>query len=259
MNAARAAKVKHALRGNALFGGWLKQNDMTAFCGRYPFSGVGEYSYRRLEQEEPFSTHPASYFELLKTTGRGFFLASSTDFETDRFAAGFINSKDSLGLYLHYRSGGVDSIQTVESILEGPPKRWKHVYLHQNVPQPPSIGLGKTPESCTQDLVVALEQIMAFSQKHVNGGFMQSFQSALNRIKLPPSEDIAELSIYGGMLTMEEIRLFSAANMNVFGALGSWNDVVDWTPEYERVSAQLFGAITQALICVVNQSYMRLA
>lgn len=113
----------------------------------------------------------------------------------------------------------------------------------------------RTLEQVAEWVKLVLQNALEYAKGIGQQNFAVSFDEALTLLKadrlLPPYGLALE-----GQLPLEASRLLAAANAGwVFGGMGSWNDIGDESPEYEKVSGNLFEVLTIALVESVNRSF----
>ena len=121
----------------------------------------------------------------------------------------------------------------------------------------------KSESSANQDLLAAegrlltaLGEIHGFSAKHNCGGFTECFAKGIASLagsgRHGYHKDLAPDGLLG---TRATAVLDACQSAWVFGGMGSWNDMGfggDDGKEYERVSAQLFDSLTEAISAATN-------
>jgi hypothetical protein len=146
----------------------------------------------------------------------------------------------------------------------GEPEAWQKVERrHPNPEQMPRVEFHEGEEVAgspvdgvearAESLAAALREIEAYARKADLGGFADHFARCRETIGgADPSGGLARL--FAGMLSPAAVGLFVAAvESDVFGGMGSWNDVSSYDdPEYRDVSDRLFRALQPALLAAVN-------
>ncbi|MBN1209223.1 MAG: hypothetical protein JXB05_30475 [Myxococcaceae bacterium] len=113
--------------------------------------------------------------------------------------------------------------------------------------------------ACRGGLASALEAVREFSERHELRYWSKHFRRCLLRLSLEPQplEDVQELLQLVGV-PVPAVQLVNAAMASeVFGGMGSWNDLAFDGPdaeEYQRLSNRLLLAVKAALRAGLNSS-----
>jgi hypothetical protein len=107
-------------------------------------------------------------------------------------------------------------------------------------------------------LLAALNDIRSFSMRQRCDGFTECFQRAIESLTTPQRHgyhrDLAPANV---LVPEAEAILDACQSAWVFGGMGSWNDMGfdgDDGREYDRVSEQLFVAVTDAISAAATSS-----
>ena len=109
-------------------------------------------------------------------------------------------------------------------------------------------------------LFISLERIRAFAGSHDCNEFAQLFEKGIMSLTTSKRSGYHQDLAPPESLPVQAAALLDACQSAwVFGAMGSWNDLgfsgEDQT-EYDRVSEQLFVAVTQAIVAAGNASFI---
>jgi hypothetical protein len=113
--------------------------------------------------------------------------------------------------------------------------------------------------ACRSSLASALEAVRAFAERQGLKYWSKHFRRCLLRLSLEPQplEDLLELLLING-LPVPAVQLVNAAMAaDVFGGMGSWNDLAFDGPDakqYEHLSNQLLQAMKAAFRAGINSS-----
>jgi hypothetical protein len=105
-------------------------------------------------------------------------------------------------------------------------------------------------------LRAAIDDARALATTMDLSNFRPNFERALRALE-PRGErcgDHRDLAPEGVLDETSAFVLDACQSAWVFGGMGSWNDVGDYDPSYERVSTNLFAAITTAIVVATNRS-----
>jgi hypothetical protein len=250
-----------ALRGCNVVGFWPE-----ALVFR--FSKSCDFRSVEGERDELIAADPLAWFEMLRAQKcRGLRLhqrprrrgPKQTLPVSDRMLAGFVGGGPA---WLIEQLGAGDSAiwQGVDRLgdrREPARKIWLHTYLRE--PAIAQQGDAAPPISqAFADLAAALAQIEALAARMGLGGWAEVFSSASARLAGAGAADDAlagDFKRYAGY-SDEHCRLLAASSAGwVFGAMGSWNDIVPdakQAPDYEAASERLFAALNQAVCALAN-------
>jgi len=178
---------------------------------------------------------------------------------SDRMSAGFVGGGGIWALGVRLRGATEYWMSRWEIFNQDDMEQQSWKVTYGRVGRQPGIispGLGKS--AVRSDFISSLLQIRAFSEKN-NCDFTEFFSRALKSLK----EDSAEheyhkdLWVAGTLSESSQAILDAAQSAWVFGGMGSWNDMMfegDEEREYERVSEQLFSALTGAICFAANET-----
>jgi hypothetical protein len=178
---------------------------------------------------------------------------------SDRMSAGFVGGGGIWALLVRFRGATEYWMARWELWKEGDSEQpiWRVIYGRVGR-RPGMISPNLESRAVRADLTSALLQIQAFSVKH-NCGFTEFFSRALESLKENSSEYgyHKDLWIAGSLSESSRSLLDAAQSSWVFGGMHSWNDMIfegDDEQEYERVSDQLFSALTGAICFVASET-----
>jgi hypothetical protein len=198
-----------------------------------------------------------SWFQILKHRGLTDIKLSIRDVEQDRFLLGFANSSPNI-LVCRYQNGSITCFSPYSS-FDSKTRRWDVLNTEQRCDG--LLGHPTHIENNIDEFRNVLMKIRDFAVRIGSDHYGDVFQSALN--VLSGSTDYVHLR-YGmpiPQLPLEHLRLFeAAAQSDVFGAMGSWNDDPSGMAEskglgreYETLSAELLKQNRIAIQYAVNE------
>ena len=146
-----------------------------------------------------------------------------------------------------------------------PGKTWKVTYGYSKPTTTPNIGNEDIDVTCER-LITALKNIKKYSEPHKSlKWYTDRFSSALNVMmkvdhKLESRKYIYHSDLYPeGSLDEKAMAILSACQMsNVFGGMGSWNDLPPHDgpyAEYKKVSDEMYLAMNEGFVVATNSSY----
>ncbi|OJT19431.1 hypothetical protein BO221_34135 [Archangium sp. Cb G35] len=114
-------------------------------------------------------------------------------------------------------------------------------------------------DSARAELAASIEAVQAFAHAHSLRSWEKHFRRALLRLSLEPQplEDLVELLLLNGLPTPAIQLALCAAASDVFGGMGSWNDMSFEGQDHERyvaLSDRLFASTRTALRTSLNSS-----
>jgi hypothetical protein len=114
-------------------------------------------------------------------------------------------------------------------------------------------------DTARAELAATLEAILEFAHAHSLRSWEKHFRRALLRLSLEPQplEDLVELLLLNALPTPAIQLALCAAASDVFGGMGSWNDMSFEGPDGERylaLSDRLFASTRTALRTSLNHS-----
>jgi hypothetical protein len=183
---------------------------------------------------------------------------------SDRMSAGFVGGGGIWALGVRFRGATEYWMARWEVSNQDVPERpiWSVTYGKVGR-QPGTVSSDVGFPAVRSDLNSALLQIRAFSKIHNHGDFTEFFSRALKSLNESSSEQgyHKDLWIPGTLSESSGAIMDAARTAWVFGGMGSWNDIIfngDDEIEYERVSDQLFSALTGAICFAANQTDVEL-
>lgn len=240
-------------------------NSTCIFCDAVRFVHVSKTPFGKMREEGVAET-PDAWFGYLQAAQVSAIRLSSTPQKrpkiADRMSAGMIGGGRTWTMEARGRDGKrAVWLSRWEVWDQNAPERriWRVTYYGARVKpsgSPPATDL----EAVAGRLRSALEDVHGFSQRHRCGGFTDSFAQAIDALESRGAKrhgyhrDLAP----DGVLPAIAASLLDACQPAwVFGGMGSWNDLAfqgeDQT-EYERTSARLFAAVTEAIQAGANAS-----
>jgi hypothetical protein len=113
--------------------------------------------------------------------------------------------------------------------------------------------------ACRASLASALEAVRAFAERQDLKYWSKHFRRCLLRLSLEPQplEDILELLLLNGLSVSAAQLVNAAMASDVFGGMGSWNDLAFDGPddrEYQALSNRLLQAMKAAFRAGINSS-----
>lgn len=238
-------------------------NSTFQFCDRVAFVSIGR-SWFGKPKETMVAPDPDAWFAHLAARGaRGVrLLRRSQDLAwiSDRMTAGLAGGGGDWMMAVRY-AGKTEywtsrwDVWDQDAPLQ---KIWRVRYFlastHRSEPEPRRRLEGALPA-----LKLALEQIHAFAKRKDCRGFMDCFQRATLTLE-------RAMPLYGyhrdlcpeDMATPAALAVLDAAQSAwVFGGMGSWNDLAfegEDSKDYERVSAELFSTLNDAICAAANET-----
>lgn len=262
MNGEIAQRVALVCHGNGVVSGrnildHFAANSTLQFCASIAFTG----------HESQIASNPEQWFAaLLKQGVYGLRLAQAPRNNPellDRVTAGFSGGGSSWAIEVAKRDGMSDFYVARWTVgnREAPDRRlWLVDYLLvTTVPTPsfPATSLQATAD----ELISALQQIHTFALTIHADNFAALFAQALDTLANPSTRHGYHQDLFpAGTLSPAAAALLDACQSAwVFGGMGSWNDMGINDSEYERVSDNLYRAITSAIPIAANQSFRPLS
>lgn len=132
---------------------------------------------------------------------------------------------------------------------------FEYLFVGAGEPAPTEPGVS----TCRASLASALEAVQSFAGKQGLKSWSKHFRRCLLRLSLEPQplEDLVELLLING-LPVPAVQLVNAAlAADVFGGMGSWNDLAFDGPdalEYQQLSNRLLGAMKAAFRAGLNSA-----
>lgn len=272
MNGPIAQLVAIALHGNGILAGtpatsdFLQTNTSAQFCEtvrfvRYEraFFGFGR------EQEVAVAESPNRWFSYLQENGAARLLirwqAGRDSTTPDRMLAGFVGGGGEWALIVRFDDGRFERWMAKWEV--GDQKRsdrkiWRVTYACVSTGREAPAAV--VPEEVARAaLKTALTEIHAFSARLKCDPFTQHFERGLAAIAHEAGAAAYHRDLWpeNGLPTGAGDLLNACQCAWVFGGMGSWNDMgFDGADgkEYERVSEQLFRAMTAAIPAAVECS-----
>ena len=270
MNGPIAQLVAITLHGNGILSGspaaadFLRANTTAQFCETVRFVrfekawfGLGK------ETEVQIADTPDQWFCYLKERGAERLMIrwqESRDTKTpDRMLAGFVGGGGVWTLNIRFMDGHCERWMAKWAVgdQKRPDRRiwWVTYACVSTGSEAPAAVVSE--ENARATLKTALTEIQAFSLRMKCDTFTQSFERGLKALAHEPNADVYHQDLWPAKLLPSEAEdlLIACQYAWVFGGMGSWNDMgFDGADgkEYERVSEQLFRAVTAAIPSAVE-------
>ena len=223
--------------------------------------------------EKPIAPTPDDWFILLKKENAVGIQLSRTSQDKpgdlDRNTAGFVGGGGLWELLVTYKNGSnsVWNLQKKIGNKDHPfSKIWRNSYGTQKNVESPDIFDGKS--DITRDkLLKCLEEIYKLSSKHKEIEFYTNiFKCALSVLKentiiqeCKKAHYFDDLYPEGGLDELNHFILLASQISDVFGGMGTWNDIwvdgLDYD-EYSRTSENLFLAMNEGFIVAANSTFI---
>lgn len=210
--------------------------------------------------ETPYAEDPNAWFDRLADEGcqglRAQWTPSSEGLEEDRRTVSFVGGGGRWILEAIYEDGSDiwEARWTLGDQAHPQRKIWRVTYgriAKRWKTAPASLW---SIEQIAGALEAVLRQAIAYAKKADLQNFAIAFDGAIALLKADALEPPFGLAL-PGQLPVLAARLLAAANAAwVFGGQGSWNDIGDSGPEYEKLSDDLFKILTASLVEAVNRS-----
>jgi hypothetical protein len=243
---------------------FFPDNSTCRFCDRINFVEIKTPLIGK-QRESAIADSPDEWFSYLKQReAHGIRLLherQNLPGISDRMSAGFVGGGGIWALGVRFRRGTEYWMARWEVCDQNDPDRpvWKVTYgrVGRQIGTVPSLIESTAVRS---DLISALLQIRAFAEKHDCKDFTEFFSRALDSLNENSSKHGYHNDLWiAGTLSESSCAIIDAAQSAwVFGGMGSWNDMIfsgDDEMEYERVSDQLFSALTGAICFAANETY----
>ncbi len=265
MNGPLAQLVAIALHGSSALSGrqaapdFLGKNSTAQFCESIRFVRVTRSWFgvgRPVEVE--VSSNPDAWFDFLRAKGGVRVLVqwkpNRASKVPDRMFAGFVGGGGEWELNVRYADGHCERwlpSWEVHDRSRADRRIWRVRYVQvfagkEIAPsvEPTSIALS--------GFVSALEEIRAFSAKKSLDWFTNQFGQGVKALQTSEAVEYYHKDLWPeGFISPTGENLLKACQCSwVFGGMGSWNDMMfdgEDGAEYERVSEQLFKALTVAI------------
>lgn len=257
--------------GNALLKGdtvpgFFPGNSTCQFCERVTFVELRKPLLVTL-REIQVAKKPDEWFAYLKgRDARGIRLACQPQNDpqiSDRMSAGFVGGGGTWSMEALFPNKRCEFWQARWEVWnQNAPERrvWRVTYgrVAETKSKPYA---SQNLEATEERLLKALREISAFSERHDCGGFTDSFSQGISSLTSAERHGYyKDLSPPGLLPARASAVLDAAQSAWVFGGMGSWNDMgfngADGK-EYDRVSEQLFQALTEAICVAVNAALQK--
>jgi hypothetical protein len=268
MNGDVAQIVALTCHGNAVLRGkktsrFFPSNSTCRFCDRIEFVEMVKPLFRN-QREKVVAQTPDSWFQWLARKGAsGIRLWWSRGNEVgtpDRMLAGFVGGGGTWTMEVRVPSG-MSALWVARHDVwnqDAPDNKiWRVTYGHvsdQDRSTLPELDM----LAVSEHLLIALQDIHRFSDAHDCGGFTRCFDRAIGYLTTSNRSGFPnDLAPKGSISPVAEAILDACQSAWVFGGMGFWNDMgFDGKDqlEYNRVSKELFEALTDSLSSVATSS-----
>ncbi|WP_256010192.1 hypothetical protein [Desertivirga xinjiangensis] len=251
------------LQGRQIYTQYFKENTTYRFCGNVEFRGYRETFFTRREVQ--IGTSPEEWFDYLKQCRCS---ALTLDFEysadqslvKDYKSAGFVGGGGRWAIKAFYPKDLDFWFPLWDSTDENAKdqKIWGVRYYSLDIMKV-ALGYSESLQQVREQLYRVLDQVSEFAQQHNLEPWGAIFQEALFTLSSKtPQEDYYYHDLLPPDVYSKEAEqvLFSAAKANVFGGMGSWNDMGfgddKVSARYEELSSLLYDTIVKAIQVSVN-------
>lgn len=265
-------KVAQALALVAVGNAALAGRDVNGFwpdASVFRFSKLCEFSIPDGAEWRQLAGDPLAWFEALRPWCKGLRLhVTSRPLQQNQMnlpehiTVGFVGG----GPRWLIEAVGVDHAQVWEGFdrlldrKDPQQKIWANGYLMQGETAPQDFTAEPlTPVADALDAVLVEIEQLAHDMQADN--FAECFASARAALKgeAAASAYYDDIVRYSGLSAPAQSVLAAVSHAWVFGGMGSWNDLGASDDEmgkrYERLSAELFGALERAIAAVANSTY----
>lgn len=270
MNGEIAQIVALTCHGNAVLrkeqiSPFFPSNSTCQFCNRVTFVEPSTTLFGS-QRERPVARTPDNWFQyLVDSDASGIRLWRSTNEEADseipdHMLAGFVGGGGTWTMEVLLPSG-LSALWIARWQLWNENARdnkiWRVTYGHIGDTTSSRVHELELSEA-SERLLAALRDIRAFSHAKECGGFTQCFDRGIESLTTSKRSGYhKDLAPEGSILPAAEAILDACQSGWVFGGMGSWNDMGfdgEDHDEYERVSQQLFEAISDSLSCAASST-----
>jgi len=272
MNGTVAQLISLTCHANAFLRGhaappFFPGNSTCKFCERIQFVATTKLVFAKL-RERSIAPSAEQWFSYLKgKDARGVALCWRSRQDpglSDRMSSGFVGGGGDWGMEV-FLSGDRSQLWMPrwEVWNQNAPERriWRVTYGCVSTGHASPRGY-EPVEPAASELRSALEEIRAFAERHQCEFFASCFAKAIQclaeaarAIPIPPGLYHPDISP-AGLLEESAGRLLAACQFAwVFGAMGSWNDMLfegEEQREYDRVSERLWQSLCRAICVATN-------
>lgn len=255
--------------GNAFLGGsqapkYSLTHSTCQFCDSVQFVEVKKDWFGKTQEVKVASDVDEWFSSLHKRSATGIRLLCRPQNDpriTDRMSAGFVGGGGTWMMEVLLADGKSEFWAARWDVWnQNAPERkiWRVTYgrIATGVTQPDPM---RRLEDVQEDFRTHLNAAHDFSARQDCGGFTQCFAEALRALENPGADIGYHKDLFPpGQLANPAVGMLKASMAAwVFGGMGSWNDMAFEGPaqkEYERVSENLFRAITEAIAVSASSS-----
>jgi len=259
--------------GNAVLGGaappgpdaFYPSNSAFQYCEYVQFVDVSDRASNG--KEIPWAADPVAWFGRLKSEKvralRLHYVSTAAENADknlpDRMGAGFVGGGGRWLLEAVTPEGSDywEARWVVGDQNRADRKIWRVTYgrvaRNRPIPGVPAEDI----EKLKYELSGALQQIDKFARSHNLSEFAKMFERSQAQLSsTTPEQGVYHKDLLSqGHASLPVQQLLWASQIGwVFGGMGSWNDVGDDSPEYERVSEKLFQTLNRAYAAVANST-----
>lgn len=239
-------------------------NDVFKFANTVDFRDFKKGLFSLTPKEHICATNPVEWFELLKKekckrlrlyykpTGR--VVVDGNDYGDERMLAGFVGGGGEW--YIETMFDGYSNYWTSRQEVnrENDPnnKIWAYHYTRKTG-EFPTKNIQPDIAELRNDLENALTNIEAYARKENLQFWADIFEKALQRLKGQKNDTGYYAMLVDKNYSTEAVNLLYAASAGwVFGGMGSWNDGISSSDEYNSVSNDLYNAINLSIVAAAN-------
>ena len=239
---------------------FFPQNSTCRFCESVTFSHCAMWGWT----QRLIANSPDEWFAHLQNSGaigvRVFRRPQAAHGIRDRKLAGLVGGGGLWTMETQF-SGGRTRHWTAEWQVwdqNAPEKKiWRVAY--RGVHRPDESSLTRTDlTDVSSRLLAALQRIRSFADQFATRQFVPTFDRAIQALTSEGApgyhQDLAPKNV---VTPQAEMLLNACQHAWVFGGMGSWNDLTFGGIEqtaYDRVSENLYSAITEAIVAATNTS-----
>lgn len=254
----------HYFNGGSLGPEFIAKNTAFQFCDRVIFRTPQKPSWLFRTRTELVATNPTAWFRSLRESSakhlRLRYLHTAEEQTRDYMMAGFVGGGGHWLIEAQMESDRCVAWRNQWEVIDAdqPENRiWSVSYFSDGVERETTES-GGSPEASRQRLETALKEIIEFAIAN-DLGWVDHFEKGISALSSSsPEVDFSHQDLLvREMYTLEQRQLFYSAGLAwCFGGMGWWNDVYlepgELQDRHERVSAELFDAINQALETVLS-------
>lgn len=252
------------LKGGQLPKAFYPSHDTFKFCNNVAFLEIKDGDSPAFPQNDVIAPGPMAWFDYLKNKDceslRLYFRYSGNESFPDYQSAGMVGGGGQWWIEANYRqSCDVWASRWTVTDKDNPDKKiWQVSYGLLATTQPP------TEMPCDLEIIKKttgdrLSSIIAFTKEQKLDNWQTIFQNALAKLN---SQEPADSKYTRSMIPQQNYSLiarqllFTAVEMNVFGGMGSWNDLgfdeKAINEQYKKLSYNLYDNVCVNILSSVN-------